>query len=222
MLKDKILAALKTKYKDLGLSAKILEGFATRLAKTVTEEEKISEAVDDVEPELQTLQSVIDANRKKVSDLEKDIAALKGVKAEPVPGADPNPSDPQPDPKPKASDETPAWAKALMDSVAALQTERVTTSRRAGYEALFADVKDDDNQAKDMKANKLAGFDRISFKDDEDYNSFLEAEKEFLTKFNQDRDTESLKGGRPPVATTATKGKPDETMLDTVVDDFKI
>lgn len=190
MLKEKILEQLKTKYKQLGLSAKILEGFATRLAKTVTEEDKIEEAVNDVEPELQIWQSVLDANRKEVADLKKQLADKK---AEPAKGDDPKPTDnPKQEPKP---DDTPEWAKALMSEVQALKSDKVITTRKSQYESILKDVKDEK-----MKANKLAAFDRYTFKDDEDYNSFIESEKQFLSDFTQQQAAESLKTGRPMVS----------------------
>jgi len=57
------LEAIKNKYKDLGLGDKILTGFATKIAKTATEE-TLAQLVEDIEPELQIWQSVLDSLRK--------------------------------------------------------------------------------------------------------------------------------------------------------------
>ena len=46
------LEALKTKYAPLGLGDKILTGFASKIAKTATEE-TLAQLVEDIEPELQ-------------------------------------------------------------------------------------------------------------------------------------------------------------------------
>ena len=56
-MKEKILAALKTKYSNLGFGAKALDGVASILEKSVTDESQIETAVGGVEPFLKVFQS---------------------------------------------------------------------------------------------------------------------------------------------------------------------
>ena len=48
-MKEKILAALKTKYANLGFGLKALDGMAAVLAKTVADESQLETAVNGVE-----------------------------------------------------------------------------------------------------------------------------------------------------------------------------
>ena len=47
-MKEKILAALKTKYSNLGFGAKALDGVAAILEKSVTDESQIETAISGV------------------------------------------------------------------------------------------------------------------------------------------------------------------------------
>lgn len=105
---EKILAELKTKYKNLGLSETILKAKAKQLAKAVEKEEEIENAVAGVEDDLAIFQSFADQNRtlaKKLEELEKGKAA------------DPKPADPaEPKPTDPPAGDVPEWAKALLES----------------------------------------------------------------------------------------------------------
>ena len=83
-MKTKILAALKTKYSNLGLSDKAFDGVAALLVKTVTKEEEIEGAVAEssVETLLKTIQSSVDAERTKASKATKDLEDYKKLHPE--------------------------------------------------------------------------------------------------------------------------------------------
>ena len=68
-MKTKILSALKTKYANLGFSAKALDGVASVLEKTVTEETQIEDAVNGVEGLLRVFQADNDRQRTEYSTL---------------------------------------------------------------------------------------------------------------------------------------------------------
>jgi hypothetical protein len=82
-MKEKILAALKIRYKNLGFTDKAFEGVAEYMAATVTEEDQIETAIGGVEGLLKAFQGDID---RRVND------AILKTKAErqPVGGEDPN------------------------------------------------------------------------------------------------------------------------------------
>jgi hypothetical protein len=77
-VKEKLLSALKTKYKNLGFDDKALEQVADLLGQFVTEETGIEPAINGAESTLKTFQSLID---KRVTDA---IAKAKAEPREPV------------------------------------------------------------------------------------------------------------------------------------------
>lgn len=114
-MKEKILVALKTKYKTFGFGDKAYDGVADYLSKTVAEESQIETAISGVEGLLKAFQGDIDTVRNEKSGLQKQLDELK-TKIE-----NPNPN-PNPDPEDK-KDDVPAWAQALIDSNKNLSTE---------------------------------------------------------------------------------------------------
>lgn len=76
-MKTKILSALKTKYVNLGFSAKALDGVASVLEKTVTEENQIEDAVNGVEGLLRVFQADNDRVRTDYATLQKQYEELQ-------------------------------------------------------------------------------------------------------------------------------------------------
>lgn len=132
-MKEKILVALKTKYKTFGFSEKAFDGVADYLSKTVTEESQIETAIDGVEGLFKGFQGDVDYVRNEKSGLQKQLEELK-KKIE-------NPN-PQPKPKEEKKDDVPAWAQAIIDSnktlsekLAGYEQERVQAQRNAQVSA---------------------------------------------------------------------------------------
>lgn len=94
-MKQKILAALKNKYANLGFGQKALDGVADYLEKTVTEESQIETAISGVEPLLKVFQSEADRSRTELNALKSENEELKKK----VTQTDPK-DDPKDDPKP--------------------------------------------------------------------------------------------------------------------------
>lgn len=76
-LKAKIVAALKTKYSDLGFKPKVLEGLAASLEKSVTDESQIEAAVNGLEETLKVFQADYDRNRAEYNALKSQYDELK-------------------------------------------------------------------------------------------------------------------------------------------------
>lgn len=76
-MKEKILAALKTKYSNLGFGAKALDGVAAILEKSVTDESQIETAISGVEPFLKVFQSEADRARTEYNALKGQYDELK-------------------------------------------------------------------------------------------------------------------------------------------------
>lgn len=118
-MKEKILVALKTKYKTFGFSDKAFDGVADYLSKTVTEESQIETAIDGVEGLFKGFQGDVDYVRNEKSGLQKQLDELK-KKIENL--------NPQPKPKEEKKDDVPSWAQALIDS------NKTLSEKLAGYE----------------------------------------------------------------------------------------
>lgn len=139
---QEILNQLKAKFQ--GVSENVLSRIAKSLAKTVTTSEQVKTAVDGT-----TLQQVIDsyadgrateASQTAVHNYEQKWQLKDGVKisqggaAEPTPTQTQQPTNP---PTGGAADQTPQWAKtlieqnkALTERIANLEGERTTTARK--------------------------------------------------------------------------------------------
>ncbi len=149
-MKEKIFEALKTKFKEFGVPASILEGVADKLSKTVTTEDQIETAVSGVNFETLS-QSEID--RRTIGVVEKAIENYEGKHGlkdgKPVK----KPESKKPDSNLKndagGDDGEPEWAKKLSERLESyeekltrLEKERETSSKL--------------NQAKDLlKTSKI-------------------------------------------------------------------
>lgn len=111
-MKEKLLVALKTKYKTFGFGDKAFDGVADYLSKTVTEESAIETAISGVEGLLKAFQGDIDTVRNEKSGLQKQLDELKAKGTE-------NKDDPTKQDPPK---DVPEWQKAIEGLTATVQT----------------------------------------------------------------------------------------------------
>ena len=168
MLKDKILAALKIKFANKGFSAKALEGLAEELAKTVTEEANIETAISGVEPVLNLMQGEVD---RRVTEA---VAKAKTEKKEET-GTGVNPEKKEDTTnKPAGDEQTPAWAKAIIDQhkqladkINTIEQGKTIDSRKSRLEAKLAKVNEKD------KGRYLKNFPRMKFDTEEEFDAFL-------------------------------------------------
>jgi len=194
-MKEKILQALKTKFKSLGFGDKAFDGVATFLAITVTEETAIETAISGVEPLLKSFQGDAD---KRVTDA---IAKAKAEKDQ----------DKVDDPEKKKDtknegDEPPTWAKALIDSNKKLEAELNTMKSGKTFETRkqTLEAKLENAQPK-FKEKILKDFGRMNFEKDEDFDSYLTETETDLAEFNQDVANTGLGANRKPFVVTTTK-----------------
>lgn len=179
---------LKTLFASKGFSQKALEGLAEILAPNLTEEsttEELTAAIEGLKPMTDIMQS----------EINRQVNEAKKPKAE-----DPKPVKPVEEPvKPAApSEDMPEWAKALVTSTQALaqglqaiQTEKIGNTRREQYAKAL------EGTSEAYKAKALKDFDRLSFKDDEDFTSWLTESSEDAKVFAQEETNENLGGDRP-------------------------
>lgn len=86
-MKNKIIAALKTTYANLGLSDKAFDGVASMIEKTIEKEEDIAAAIatPEVSALVKAIQGESDALRTKNAQMSKELESLKKQVAEPKP-----------------------------------------------------------------------------------------------------------------------------------------
>lgn len=172
-MKQKILDALKTKF--AGVKDEILDRIATKAAKTVTSDEELTTYVEGV-----TFQTIIDAEGdRRATDAQKTAVAnyekkhnLKDGKVI---------EQPKPTEKPVEDPDTPAWAKALIDSnkalserLAAMEGDKLATTRKAKLAELLKDAPE--NVQKMYESNFAA----MSFADDTAFDAWLEGSKPII------------------------------------------
>lgn len=89
-MKDKIIAALKTTYANLGLSDKAFDGVASMIEKTIEKEEDIAAAIakPEVSALVKAIQGESDALRTKNAQMSKELESLKKQVADPKPDPD--------------------------------------------------------------------------------------------------------------------------------------
>lgn len=224
----KVLETLKTNkdIKALGFSRRELKGIAANVADKLkledeaTDEdvsEAISSAIDDVLPLLKLTQSAVD---RQVQDYKRSTD--DDVDDDDDDDPEPNRRSPsKKNPKSKkdsddADSATLAALKELTQVVTALQGEvntlktgNTTNSRRAKVEKLLTDTGK-------FGERQLKAFSRMSFKDDEEFEDYLEDLKEEIEAENQDRADRGLGklGNIPAPDKNGKDNNEDELMSD--------
>lgn len=181
-MKEKILVALKTKYKTFGFGDKAFDGVADYLSKTVTEESQIETAISGVEGLLKAFQGDIDSVRNEKSGLQKQLDELKKKNENPDPNPKPNPI---PTPKPDdiatiVANAVNAAVKPLSDELAGFKAKEVQTQRSADILAKAKEYGIPESQAK-----------RYAIPDDADLDTYFKDVK-------QEFSNEGFKGVQAP------------------------
>lgn len=199
-----ILDALTTKYK--GVDARILTRMARKLAKSVKSEDEVQDAVDGVTMmdfiQQESDRSATAATENAVRNYEQKYHIKDGKPfraAEPTPPADGDGDGDDDDDEGDGGTPTPTPSKngrarkhvskleaqiaALTETVSTLtgtitkmQQDRTAKTRRQQYEELFEGVDEK------VKNRYLRNFDRLSFKDDNDFNEWLEEMTPLVTE----------------------------------------
>ncbi len=137
--------------------------------------------------------------------------------AKPDPAPQPKTADPAPANEPDDKD-TPSWAKGLLGKIETLTNEvttlkagKVGDTRRQQLEKAMENVNEN------YRNGKLKDFARMQFKDDEEFNTYLEEVKTDSAEFVQTETNAGLsKAGKPIVGTGGVQGK---TATDKELDD---
>lgn len=175
---EEILAGLKTKFP--GVDPKILERIAKKKAATTTTEDEVKTVVDGV-----TFQSIIESESDRraneaqitaISNYEKKYKLKDGKTIE-----QPEPPKPNEPPTGGVSDEVKQVLakmeqenKAMREQLDGILQETQGNQRKAKFEALFEGASDK------LKERYMRNYDRLTFKDDEDFNGWLDTQKPFV------------------------------------------
>lgn len=132
-MKEKIASALKTEYANLGLSERAIDGVASFLEKTVTEESGIADAIkqEGVKVLLKSFQGDADSARNRYATLQKELEDYKKAHPDTKPDDD----------KGKGGDEEPQWAKDLREQNAKILEAQAKREKADKDAATFASVK---------------------------------------------------------------------------------
>lgn len=213
-----ILEQLKTKFS--GVSEKILDRIAKKLAETVTKSEDVKTAVDGV-----TFQEVLesygdsratDATKTAVLNYEKKHGLKDGVKVD---------TQQQQQVEIKPDENTPAWAvalansvKALTDEVSHIKTERVASTRRQQMTEVLAKLPE----------NLRKGYERIDLEkmDDEAFSGLLAEVTGEVGEIVKDTSAKGAAFGVPAVTYQGVQGQQTQEASDdqvnAVVSQFNI
>jgi len=224
--KQQVFLKLKPKVKAFGFNKKELMSVAAKIADNLTSTDDASDedvnaeidtAIDAVLPYLQVSQSfanrVIEENRKKnddddeTDDDDDDDESSNSTNRQP--GLNKKNS-----PNKGKNDDTPEWAKGLVqtvktlnDEIAALKGEKVTTTRREKLESLLKD-------AGTFGTRTLKSFNKMKFENDEEFEEFYSEVEEDLKSYNQERADAGLSSlGNPPGAGSKNQEK-NEVLTD--------
>ena len=161
-MKTKVLQTLKPKVASLGFTKEELESVVETISGTLQEdasEEQINAQVDAVIPYLKLSQSAVTriVNAKKKEELPKAPKASTTTQ-EAEEGADPE----------DKFEKLLKVIEAQNAKIDSLVNKDVTASRRQTYAAMLKDLPEA------IQKTKLKDFDRMSFKDQDDYDTFVQ------------------------------------------------
>ena len=176
-MKEKILSELKTKYKNMGLSDETYEGVANQLALSVKEETEIATAVSGAEGLLKSIQKYADS---RVTSLKTETEVLKNKLKEIEEKGKPG------DEASKGDDDTPAWAKALIDSNSKLEQKLSKLEGEKTHESLNAKLLGTLSEKKIPESFYSPALFGRTFSSDEDVTKIAETISTSFEKYQQD------------------------------------
>ncbi len=202
-MKTELLNALKAKFE--GVSEKILDRIAEKYAKTISTTEEVATCVEGV-----TFQKVLEsysdyrateAQKTAISNYERNYGLKNGQKIEPKvePKTKEDTSDDDDEPKPK-------WARELIESnnlltkrLEAYEGEKLANTRKSSLGAILKDVPES------IRNRYEKDFARMNFKDDDDFDSWLEEIKPDVEKISSDYQAKGGVVNRPKGGAGAKK-----------------
>jgi len=149
-MKTSIINALKSKYPELNLSAKLLDKISDMLVNKVSDESQVDSAINEIEPLFLIFKSEVDRRVNEAKQKNQQLIPLL------------------------TGEDVPAWAKSLMESNQRLQQEisliKGETSQKTRVQMLTEKL----INAPEVLRNKIIkDFSRMKFESDEDFEAYL-------------------------------------------------
>lgn len=192
-MKTKVLAILKPKAASLGFSAEELDNVAIHLAETLEEDatdEQITTVVDSSLPLLKLSQTAVN----RIVNAKKDEKAKSKNKKEESGESQEESTE---------EEKVPAWAKPLFEKVDKIEKKEVLGTRLEKFGEVVKDLPD--TQRKSM----ISDFKRITFENDEDFETYLSEKKELVPSLIQDNANAGLDKGKPGAGGSSTSETDD-------------
>ena len=176
---EKILTALKTKFP--GVDAKILERIAKKKAETTTTDEEVNTTVEGI-----TIQSIIDSEGDRRANETQQSAVANYEKKYNLKAGKPiaAPEPPKPVDEPPVGGADSEVMKTLLqmqqdnrqmrDQLNGILAKEQGSKRKEQFGALLNGASDK------LKERYMRNYDRLSFKDDDDFNGWLTEQKPFI------------------------------------------
>lgn len=211
-----VMSMLKPKTKAFGFNQKELKSVAAQIADNLNSADDASdEDVNaEIESAIEAVLPILELGQKYASRVIND-ARQNDNEDNDSDEDSPSPSTP---PKgktnPKPSDDTPAYVKALIESIDSMKAEisnlkagKVTDSRRAKLESLLKDTGA-------FGSRTLKSFARMKFDSDDEFDEFFSEVEDDLKTLNQERANEGLANlGAPAAGAPKPKGKEADDVL---------
>lgn len=187
-MKDVIIAKFKAKFPAVTLSTKRMDEISDRLSKKVTNEDEIDAKLD----EMNELLPFVDIQKAddKIRDLNSKLKTATQTK-----GTE-NSQDQSGSTTTKTEDETPAWAKALVESNQALAQKLAAMEKEKFQQTITQKVNSHE---------KLKGISPVFYKGralpekEEDLETFVDGIKADYDAFVQESNTTNLVNGHKPI-----------------------
>lgn len=204
-MKEKILVALKTKYKTFGFGDKAFDGVADYLFKTVTEESQIETAISGVEGLLKAFQGDIDTVRNEKSGLQKQLDELKNKieTTTTTTATQAQTTEQQPDMAKIIADAVSAAVKPLSDKLTQFETEKQQATRQEQVLAKAKEYGIPEEFANDFK-----------IADDADLDSYFKDKQQVFANYG-------FKGVTPPESAEAKIEKEAESIAGMISEGTK-
>lgn len=194
-MKTKVIERLKPKAASLGFTKKELEGVTDIIVRNLQEDasdESVDEEIDKALQFLEISQSM--ANRV----INANITKTKQPKGE---------DNTSPDNATQQNDE-PDWFRKYREQqeqrLQQLENAKISESRRERFEKSLSGL------LPKQKEDRLKDFERMAFKDEEDFLNYLEDKSAMVSEINQELANEGLSKMSAPPAGTSAKSSTDE------------
>lgn len=169
-IRSKALASLKTKFE--GVDEKVLSRIVAKVAKTAKSEDDVDDIVNEM-----TIQSVIDSytdsrvtegSASAIESYEKKHGIKDGKPAKKTEKDTDDVDDGDGEDGENKKEKVPSWATALFEEIKSLKAEKTQNTRQSRVEEMLKDA----DEA--TKKRTLREFGRCQFKDDADFDSWID------------------------------------------------